>query len=153
MIKKFQEVREYLADIDSINAGGCGVAALAMMMWLEKTGADMTKFYLVLRHSYRERDTFQTNLTFLHKGVGNADACAHYLIHWKGEYMDSMDRGNKGMMSHAPYELKVAHPECFKLVCSALQNGMWNPRFDREDECPRIEEALGITFPEGVYFK
>jgi phosphotransferase system glucose/maltose/N-acetylglucosamine-specific IIC component len=47
----FKEVRDYLSGIPAISRGGCGVAALAMYLWLKKNNKLSDGFEFVLLYS------------------------------------------------------------------------------------------------------
>lgn len=147
-MKTFQEVREYLSNIPSIHFGGCGVSALAMGLWLENNGADMSNFKLVLLHSDYNIHKYQKNVSFIQGKSNTAESCTHVIINWEGVDMDCSNEGKEVKFINSPFELRINFENYKKFLSNALNYGFWNPSFNREAWIPRIEKKLGINIQE-----
>ena len=141
---QFQAVQEYLNKIDCINAGGCGISAYAMYLWLRKNNMLTEDTQIVsLHHSYSEND-FQKNQSFYIQGVGNPVAPEHVVISRNGKYIDS-----NGVYIEAhkySFKLAVSLEKAEDFLVNSLNDNNWNSWFDRPSVVPMIEKALGITF-------
>ena len=56
-INNFGDVQEFLSEIPHINRGGCGIASLAMFLWLKKNKE--------LRKRKIKRHVFMTNTRYI----------------------------------------------------------------------------------------
>jgi hypothetical protein len=139
----FNEVREYLADIPGISKGGCGVAALAMYLWLKKHNAISDGFAFVLLYSWFDDDEeYENNAYVLLSKKGNATAPCHIAIRYNEHIIDvdsAIDISHWGKM-------QVVTDEWF--IWNMINNvGSWNPTFDR-DYIKQIESKLGIELKD-----
>lgn len=141
---QFQAVQEYLNKIDCINAGGCGISAYAMYLWLRKNNMLTEDTQIVfLHHSYSEND-FQKNQSFYIQGVGNPVAPEHVVLYRKGEYIDSSGVYTKA--NRYSFKLAVSLEKAEDFLVNSLNDNNWNNWFDRPSVVPMIEKELGITF-------
>lgn len=141
---QFQAVQNYLNNIDCINAGGCGISAYAMFLWLQKNNMLTDDVKIVfLHHSYSASD-FATNQDFYLHGVGSPVAPEHVVLMRKGVMIDST-----GVFSKAndyDYNLAVSIEKAEDFLVKSLNDNNWNSWFDRPSIAPMIEKELGISF-------
>ena len=137
-----KEVRNWLDDIDGINAGGCGLAALAMFRWLQKEQKLMGNESFT--YLYQSKDYFYTsNSTYLKdKSIGHFNSCCHIMFCYEGINYDS----NSNRISDS---YPVKHEGITEsLLVEALNFGGWNCEFNRRYYLPIIEERLDIDLSD-----
>jgi hypothetical protein len=141
---QFQAVQNYLNKIDCINAGGCGISAYAMFLWLQKNNMLTEDVKVVfLHHSYSASD-FATNQDFYLHGVGSPVAPEHVVLMKNGVMIDSTGVFNKA--NNYDYNLAVSIDKAEDFLVKSLNDNNWNSWFDRPNIAPRIEKDLGISF-------
>lgn len=119
-----EQVREYLDHVPHISQGGCGVAALAMVRWLKKTGqlVEPKPFQILRWH----RSLFPWQ---------------HVAIRYNNQLCDcSQDRDWKG------WEAVEAMNETE--MVDFVNSDVWNDAFRRKRWLPQIEKALGIDLSD-----
>jgi hypothetical protein len=141
---QFKAVQKYLNKIDCINAGGCGISAYAMFLWLQKNNMLTEDVKVVfLHHSYSASD-FATNQDFYLHGVGSPVAPEHVVLMINGVMIDSTGVFNKA--NDYDYNLAVSIEKAEDFLVKSLNDNNWNSWFDRPKITPRIEKDLGISF-------
>ena len=141
---QFKAVQDYLNKIDCINAGGCGISAYAMFLWLQKNSMLTDNVKIVfLHHSYSASD-FATNQDFYLHGVGSPVAPEHVVLMRNGIMIDSTGVFSKA--NNYDYTLAVSIEKAEDFLVNSLNDDSWNISFDRPSIAPMIEKELGITF-------
>ena len=141
---QFKAVQDYLNKIDCINAGGCGISAYAMFLWLQKNSMLTDNVKIVfLHHSYSASD-FATNQDFYLHGVGSPVAPEHVVLMRNGIMIDSTGVFSKA--NNYDYTLAVSIEKAEDFLVNSLNDDSWNSSFDRPSIAPMIEKELGITF-------
>jgi hypothetical protein len=141
---QFQAVQDYLNNIDCINAGGCGISAYAMFLWLQKKNMLTDDVKVVFLHHYYSASDFATNQDFYLHGVGSPVAPEHVVLMRNGVMVDST-----GVFSKAndyDYNLAVSIDKAEDFLVNSLNDDNWNSWFDRPNIAPMIEKKLGISF-------
>jgi hypothetical protein len=143
---------EKLDEIQSINCGGCGVAALAIYRWLEKRGE---KSEIVFAYDYKE-DLMHNNQCRAQNG--NLKAPCHVLVFCQGVYIDS--RGGRDYPSWDDKSLEWKHTATEEELLNSLNKPKeehaieshfgWNPMFKRSN-VPEIASIMGVALNDVIY--
>lgn len=143
-----KDVQRWLDNISDINAGGCGISALAMYRWLKKNNqlaGDESFTYL-----YCDKDeNFKVNSKVLttkqlfslrrRKKMGSA---SHIMLFHNGVNIDSEG-------SHIQSRYGERHEGIVeKLLVESIQFGGWNSSFNREYFVPKIASKLGVDLSD-----
>lgn len=84
-MKTLDEVRNFLSNINDINRGGCGIAALAMIRWIRKNlHREVDNIYF----EHTRNHDFNNNSNYLKKGVDMIAAPTHIYISFKKKIFD-----------------------------------------------------------------
>jgi hypothetical protein len=140
---RFDEVRNFLSAIPYIDAGGCGISAYAMYLWLKKENQMPQDFKFVFLHYNCSADNFYSNRSALENGSGRIYAPEHVAIKYKGEVIDSenvLDTDDFGLFFEIPLEKAEDY------LVNSLNTDDWNNWFDRPKFTKIIEKELGIEF-------
>jgi hypothetical protein len=144
-MKTLLEVKEFLNDVDYINSGGCGVAALAMYRWMEKN--NMLKGNETFTFLYVSNDNFfyDNNEKYFKGKEQLIIAPAHVVLNIDGEYIDSTSRSMERFQYHYPRKHEnVTEEELLK----SLNDPHWNDLFERDCDVPFIADELGIDLSD-----
>jgi len=120
----------YLRTIPNLNRGGCAYAALAMYKYGLRLGLNVHMMY-----TYGGKEDYETNCLAFNDQEGGCE-CMHAVCVIDNEAYDSI-----GYVCMALWPYKHFVPEY--LVRKTLQNGRWNPEFDRNTYVPLIEAYIG----------
>ncbi len=135
----FTEVRKYLRKIPYIHDGGCAVAALVMVKWLEhKTGI---KHPIVYGYE-NDSPSLKTNESFVKNGYkGDIKGCTHAFIDYGGKYIDC--KGN------VDADVEYDHLHVFRdykvVEKSIAKESNWNDMFNRENIPILTRKVLTFT--------
>lgn len=136
---ELKEVRKFLDNISFINAGGCGISALAMYLYAKKNFNKTPKIIFTYRHV----SPLNQNDEFLLFDSGSVVSPGHALLKYNGKYFDSNKIINKPTI---PFE----HEVTIDLLIESLKcRGNWNDLFDWK-YLKAIEEKLNIKFPAEI---
>ena len=139
LITELIEVRNFLNEIPCINAGGCGISALAMYIYSKKNFNKIPKIIF----TYREIYYLNINNKFLSSDSAFAIPPAHALLKYEDKYFDSNEIINKPTR---PFE----HEITINLLIKSLEfRGAWNHTFNWK-YLKAIEEKLNIKFPAEI---
>ena len=141
---QFQAVQEYLDKVDCINAGGCGISAYAMFLWLQKNNMLTDDVKVVFLHHYYSSSEFVNNQDFYLYGVGSPVAPEHVVLMRNGGMVDSSGVFTK--TNDYDYNLAVSIDKAEDFLINSLNDDNWNSWFDRPSIVPMIEKDLGIVF-------
>jgi hypothetical protein len=133
---RFNQLRKKLAEIHTINCGGCAIAAYVMYMWLKQRGINCDIIYL---YSSWCCEGYGYNNDYMNNNRTHAYGCGHAGIVLEGEIMDSLPKFN--------YYYNLSHIVSPQLVLDSLVHSGWNPDFDRNKWLPHIEKISGIKVP------
>jgi len=138
-MKTLQEVRNYLADINYISNGGCGIAAYAMYLWLKKNDQLTDDFkFVFLYNGWGDEEYYENNLRVLKNRDGIPVAASHIGIFHNGIHMDCESEIKLTRYKH------IQFIEDEEFLVNALKSNSWNHLFDRDKQIPIIEKALDI---------
>ena len=145
---QFEEMREFLNSIPSINSGGCGVAALAMYRWVEKNMPDY-KADVIFHMFHRSKDHYTNNKKLIktNQFCNDLVAPSHIGIQIKNvtPVLDSEKSLKKDLYG---FVIKTNSED---VLINALNNvDTWNPMFNRKKRVPRIEQHLGIDLSDVI---
>lgn len=141
---QFKAVQEWLNEIDCINAGGCGISAYAMFLWLQKNNMLTDDFKVVFLHHYYSASDYVNNQDFYLYGVGSPVAPEHVVLMRNGVMIDSS--GVFRTANNYDYSLAVSIEKAEDFLVNSLNDDNWNSWFDRPHQVSRIERKLGISF-------
>jgi len=139
---EFEAVQEFLGNITWINAGGCGVAALAMYRWLKKNN----KLSKDTAFVYLDNDKWmhENNKKALETNDVEPTSCSHVALQHAKRYVDA--EGEVNIRFRFQYKLRI---ESEAFVLASVNNiNVWNPRFNRIQLVPFIAEQLGIDLSD-----
>jgi hypothetical protein len=140
---KLKDTRNFLNALPCINAGGCGISAYAMYLWLKKENKLPNDFTFVFLHYSYSEDEFNSNKQVLENGKGQIYAPEHVGIKYKGKILDSsgvVDPQRFGLFFEIPLEKAEDY------IVKSLNTNDWNTSFSREMFAPIIEKELGVKF-------
>lgn len=138
--QSFERVKGFLADIEWISCGGCGIAALALYDAAISEGKKPKIVYLYGDWP-SEYDKKQTNENFKLGLTTVAESCMHIVVDIEGEFYDVNGKvekhyWNKYCISHTD-EVTREH------LIQSLTTGGWNSMFNRKKWFPKIKQLLG----------
>lgn len=135
MKRTFQTTRKFLDAIDNINAGGCGLAALALYDAAKREGKKPKIVYLY--HAFFEHTSWIHNHEFKIGKRKKAAPCSHVLIKINGKLWDSTGVVSKDklFMYNTDEEITREH-----LIASVNNKGAWNEMFNRKKWLPEIQK-------------
>ena len=135
--KTFDEVRNYLSGISAINAGGCGISALAMALWVKKNEKQDVQFTFCYRRTFL--GDYATNKRLL-KCNQSLLVPQHVVILYKHRRYDC-----NGKIPSDKY--KYSHRVSLNTLINTVNDiYSWNDAFDR-DNVKNIERKLNIKLP------
>lgn len=138
----FEQVKETLGNIAYINAGGCGISALAMYRWLK--AHNKLKKDTAFMYFDNCDETYCDNLKALKGQDAEPTSCSHVVLQHGKKYIDCY--GEVRPKYRYRYKLRIKS-ESF-VIASINNMGNWNPSFDREKNVPKIEKRLGIDLSD-----
>jgi hypothetical protein len=138
----FKSVQETLGNIAYINAGGCGISALAMYRWL-KANNKLQKDTAFMYFDNND-DTYNDNRKALKGQNVEPTSCSHVVLKHGKKYIDCY--GEIQVKYRFRYKLRIKS-EAF-VVASINNLNCWNPSFDRAKNVPKIQERLGIDLSD-----
>ncbi|MCB1712203.1 MAG: hypothetical protein KDH96_06940 [Candidatus Riesia sp.] len=157
MLKKrittLKQVRRYLDSVPSINWGGCGFAAYAMYLWLEKNGQLSEDTTVIYGCSSWYFNVHEQNMNALNNGYKNATACIHAALMHEGKIIDSDETINISEDHRFSELLVIPRERIHHFMQASLRSEEWAEAFNREVYIPKIEEKLGIRFFEQTNLK
>lgn len=139
----FEERLYRLNEINNINAGGCGVAAVAIYRFLTQNG--LYSKYLSFAFAYKGWDAslYESNLNKHNNGnYDELEVPSHVVLKFKNKFfIDS-----NGYDTDPQYDLfhDVSHDE----VLINVNHSGWNWIFDRRKEIPKIEKILNVNLSD-----
>lgn len=143
-----EEVRDFLANVPFIHAGGCGISALAMIRWCEKNRVPRPNI-VYLYHSYDEIEFENNRGTMMGEDEKYSPPAHVCLYDTERGYFDAkrtVDVGDWNIVQHIDIINDVEFLE--KTIMEPYPgSSVWNSCFDKLTECPIIEETLGIELP------
>jgi hypothetical protein len=143
------KVRQILDNIDDINCGGCGVAALAIYRWLKKNNLLFGGEEIVFLYCW-EDSVFKCN-DKVFKGErepAELEAPSHIVLNIEGTFIDSTFRTNETLTER--YQAKHLGVTEDILLKTINNIGSWNDMFEREYNVPFIESSLGINLKDVI---
>lgn len=134
---------EYLNNIPYINSGGCGIAAYAVFLYL-KSKEKSKGFQIVLLHDWMSEDEYHNNLRFIEDAYKTGEPASHVAFTFDGG--DTV-YDSSGRINVSRYDmLLVPEQRTERYFHTALNDGRWNKRFNRDEYLPLIESELKIQF-------
>ena len=140
--ESFEDVREFLNNITSINSGGCGLSALVMYRWLKKYNKlpEDTKILFL----DNDENNHLNNKECMSNKEGTLKAPSHIVMFLNGIHIDCANVQYNVAMRF-DYILEVA--EEYLVAC--LNNIFsWNYMFDRNEAISEIESKLHIDLSD-----
>ena len=144
----FEEMREFLNSIPSINSGGCGVAALAMYRWIEKNMLEY-KVDVIFHMFHREKNQYKNNKKLIKTNQYCNDLVAPSHIGIQIKNVTPVLDSEKTLDKHSYVFVIKTNSE--DVLINALNNvDTWNPMFNRKKRVPLIEKRLGIDLSDVI---
>lgn len=140
---ELEQTRQFLDALPCINAGGCGISAYAMYLWLKKKKQLPKDFKFVFLHYPFSQEEYLNNVRVLEEGNGRVIAPEHVAISYKGRIVDSGGIVNTDTFS-LYFEVPLEKAEDY--IVSSLNTDDWNSMFNRPMVMAIIEKELGISF-------
>lgn len=145
--KTFQQVRKIFGEIDEINCGGCGVAALAMYDAAKREGKNPKIVFAWDVFSLMWGDDSSHHWKYKKGLVKTATSCSHVMVKIGNKYYDSRESmtGKEFEREFRRWDKNVSR----KHLVAALNNRrVWNSEFDRDEHLPEINKKLGYKLLE-----
>lgn len=140
-LQTFDEVRNFLNNITSINAGGCGISALAMYRWLKLHGkvTEQTAFYFL----DNDEDNHNNNKKYLANKYILVKASSHVVLYHNDQTIDS---GGFKSINNYDYALLEKSEKFLLAMINAVWS--WNHSFERKKHVGKIAKTLGIDLSD-----
>ncbi len=133
-MRTLQETREFLLKIPYINNGGCGIAALSMFLASQNENTQVIYMY----RNYSE-SSYKNNKRVLETGEGNAEAAEHVaLLLENGVIIDCEKEVDINDYQYSNTTTDI------NFIINSIENGSWNPFFDRNKYLPKIEKFINF---------
>ena len=132
---EFEEIREFLGRIPSINNGGCGYAALALSIVAERH-----KLYHQFIYAYKAHYelNYQDNMRYFETGNEEFLSGPCHIVLLVGENLiDSITINVPAII------YKRMHPVSKQFLIKSLDKPLWNHSFNKDKYIPLIEDKLG----------
>ena len=134
--KEFQKVCNILSSINTINDGGCGIAALTMYRHLKQYNLHRNIVFVYEYDQNQRIDDFDTN---------TAVSPTHVYLSYT--YNDLFDCNGEIKQSYRLYTTKrFSNSEEYLLRC--INDAEWNYMFNREHYVPMIQKKTGIDLSD-----
>lgn len=145
-VETLSQARAALAQIQSINSGGCGIAALALARWIKKSEMRATTHFVMGSHL---RECFVANSTAQVDTAIQPDSCSHIgLIIYDFDENSQKIIDSRGLFDMGSYAYNTIVSREDILVKAINRVDRWNPSFKRRDNVPIIEQVLDIDLSD-----
>jgi hypothetical protein len=138
----FEDVKEFLSNIDSINSGGCGLSALVMYRWLKKYNKLTEDIKIIFLDN--DENNYMNNKECMSNKQGTLKAPTHIVILYDSFHIDCAGV-QYNIAQRYNYVLEVAEDY---LVNSLNNIPTWNVQFDRDEAISVIENNLHIDLSD-----
>ena len=140
--EEFEDVREFLSNIDSINCGGCGLSALVMYRWLKKYDKLQEDTKIIFLDN--DEDNYKNNKYRISNKQDWLSAPSHIVMFMNGFYYDCENIQHNVELRY-DYILEVEEEN----LLNSLNNlTSWNVAFDRNEAISVIESNLHIDLSD-----
>jgi hypothetical protein len=142
--EQFKSILACLNSIPAINAGGCGISALAIYRWCKQNGLDVSdRPFVVLCEDKWDADH---NDSYFKGGDVVSAWYPHIAIEIDGTLYDS--RGDVSQLDLAydiPCEYQLNEAELLEALNTKTT---WNFMFNRKSSVPKIEYGLNVDLSD-----
>ncbi len=137
----FNKVIDFLKNVESINCGGCGVAALALYDAAVLEGKTPKIVYLY--HPFWSWGEREINEEVMRGKREKAESCWHIVVEIDGKhYHADGEIDSSSEVEHMlHYQKHIVERE---MLINSLTNGGWNSSFDRKKWVPKIKDMIGL---------
>lgn len=139
------QVRNFLDTLPNINAGGCGISAYAMYLWLKERNMLTKDFRFVFLHCSYSKEDYLHNKQVLQEEESSEKPVApeHVGVHFNGKLIDS-----SGLVKINKYKMFLDIPleKAEDYIINSLNTNNWNSMFNRPNMVKIIEKELNISF-------
>lgn len=143
MNKKLSDVLNFLDSIEAINSGGCGVSALAIYRWCKKHRVKVDASPFVILTTYGDEWDIRHNSEIIQNGEHlDKLEITHLVIEVGTKLTDSTGEPDLEYYCYRQPEQLNESQLLEALDCE------WNRQFDRRENIPLIEQALGIDLSD-----
>ena len=138
----FEDVKEFLSNIDYINSGGCGLSALVMYRWLKKYDKLTEDIKIIFLDN--DEYNYKNNKECMTNKQGTLKAPSHIVM-----LVDSFHIDCAGVQYNVAqrYDYILEVEEDY-LVNSLNNLSTWNNMFDRNEAISVIENDLHIDLSD-----
>lgn len=149
-VRKFKsQALSKLNKIQRINAGGCGISTYSMIKWLEQNDPELLKkCVIVYCYTSDEEEAYINNHNKLRGKGGKVSVAMHIVLNVNGKSYDS-----RGLHDVREWRFiqHIKLDQGLDYLLETINNpelSEWNYSFDRAEQIPKIEQALGIDLSE-----
>lgn len=137
-ITRVERVTKFFDAIYNIDYGGCGIAALAMYLYLKKYNLHENFVLIALANT---ESYHLHNLAYVQGKISQGRSSTHFCYEIDGVVHRHME---------TDYELRIEN-RVEEFLTDIILNSVWNDCFERKKYCPLIEKNLGIKLPVNTY--
>lgn len=142
---KTSDVMDYLSNIEDINCGGCGIAALVLYEMFKKEGKNPKILYFYL---YYGDPNYKINKEFIKGNTDIAGSAYHIVVEVDGRFYDC--EGEYDIDAMGIWE---KHYVTKDHLINSLTHGGWNDTFDRKKYYPKIKKYLKMDVDLPLEYK
>lgn len=137
MVRSSKEAFKFLGRVPLLNWGGCLVAAYVYYLNEKRNGTEKD-IQLVELEEY-EKTNIRHNQSFLKGKYKTANSDNHFA--WIRDGNDAILYDGTGIMPFDfDYKLQIPKESIESFSVNSLNNGGWNPEFDRQIWLPKFEK-------------
>ena len=137
-LRSFNEVMNAINKIPNINAGGCGISALAMYMWIEKN--EKHKPTILFCYQSHSKKRYDNNKQALNSKNSTLEVPNHVALIYQRKKIDS----NGIIWDFKPYYKYHHRVNLTKLKDTIIKSPDWNCEFDRKKYLKKIESIIDM---------
>jgi len=148
----FEEVLTKLRNVGNINAGGCGIATLAMYRWLKLNSPETLKDISIV-YAYRyDHKKIVTNQLRISSNCMNLEVPEHVFMKWNDKYFDC--EGEVDIQTYTNFHFVPSEEFLLETINNPSTDGTpwfknWNPAFRRRN-VRVIEVSLNVNLSDVI---
>jgi len=151
-IEQLQVFFDAVKDIPKKNNGGCLFFCYIFFLWLKKNGYNTNSFSIIQYSAGWDKECIVQNDAFIRGESDRATSSAHFTWLYNGAEYDA--EGTPTYRTNTFSELKglqTRYGSLVKCFCeNALQNGSWNPQFNRNAAIDIIKQRMKLPISKKV---
>lgn len=155
MVPSQSQLDKFFEDIKGIpskNAGGCLLFCYLFWLWLKKNGFD-TSTYNIIQIDWDDKTYLEHNKNWIKNKEGNPQSSLHFFWSYEGKTYDADGPYDVSKRLYGSHDVLVGlnTPDCelvSEFCVKALNNGGWNPIFNRNASIEEIKEIFDINLDQ-----